>query len=57
MNSTRREPPVESLWVERSIYNFSPLTIIMFQTKEVRHKSLYGCRKKRLNTGTFYYNH
>jgi hypothetical protein len=26
----------------------------MFRNAELRHKRLYGCRKKRLNIGTFF---
>jgi hypothetical protein len=33
---------------------FIPLSIIMFRNTEVRHKRVYGCRKKRFNTGTFF---
>ncbi|MDH3957287.1 MAG: hypothetical protein OET81_11380, partial [Desulfobacteraceae bacterium] len=33
---------------------FIPLFILMFRITELRHKRLYGCRKKRLNIGTFF---
>jgi hypothetical protein len=36
---------------------FIPLFIIMFLMTELQHKRLYGCRKKRLITGTFFDNH
>jgi len=29
----------------------------MLRNAEVRHKRVYGCRKKRLNTGRFFDNH
>jgi hypothetical protein len=34
--------------------SFIPLSIIMFRMTELRHKRLDGCRKKRLNIGTFF---
>jgi hypothetical protein len=34
-----------------------PLSIIMFRITELRYKRVYGCRKKRLNTGRFFDNH
>jgi hypothetical protein len=30
------------------------LSIIMFRITEVRYKRVYGCRKKRLKTATFF---
>jgi len=36
---------------------FIPFSIIMFRNTDVRHKRMYGCRKKRSNTGTFFDNH
>ena len=33
---------------------FIPLFIILFRIKETRHKRVYGCRKKRSNTRTFF---
>ncbi len=33
---------------------FIPFSIIIFRNSEVRHKRMYGCGKKRLNTGTFF---
>ena len=32
----------------------SPLSIIMLRNTELRHKRVYGCRKKRLNTKAFF---
>ena len=34
-----------------------PLSIIKFRIAELRYKRVYGCRKKRLNTATFFNNH
>ena len=39
-----------------SITEFIPLFIIMFRIAELRHKRVYGCRKKRLNIATFFDN-
>ena len=33
---------------------FIPLSIIIFRINELRHKRMYGCRKKRLNIRTFF---
>ncbi len=35
-------------------FNIIPLSIIMFRITELGYKRLYGCRKKRLNNGTFF---
>ena len=40
--------------LSQSVFCFILLFIIMFRNAELRHKRLYGCRKKRLNIGTFF---
>ena len=35
--------------------HFIPFPIIMFRNTAVRHKRMYGCRKKRSNSGTFFW--
>jgi len=42
--------------VFESLNKSMPFSIIMFRDSEVRHKRMYGCSKKRLNTGTSFYN-